>query len=318
VSTALGITDLRHAYGARESLRGLTFSVAGGDLFALLGPNGGGKTTLFRIVSTLIRPTGGDVEVFGVDALARPAEARRRLGVVFQAPAVDPWLTVVENLQHHAWLYGVRGPALARALERSLERFGLTPRAGDRVRTLSGGLRRRVELAKALLTEPPLLVLDEPSTGLDPGARRDLLAELRRLRDDAGTTIVLTTHLMEEAAACDRVGILDRGRLAAIGTPAALVETIGGEIITLDCTDAEGLAPRVAAAFGLPAQVVDGRVRIERRAAHEFVPALVEAFPGEIQTLTVGRPTLEDAFVHFTGHRLAEPGPADDAAAGGA
>ena len=208
--------------------------MAPGDLFALLGPNGGGKSTLFRIISTLIAPTSGTVEVFGVDVVKQPAEARRRIGVVFQSAAIDPWLTVLENLRYHGYLYGMSGAALGRGIERGLERFGLTPRAGDRVGTLSGGLRRRVELAKALLPEPPLLVLDEPSSGLDPTARRELLQELKRLRDDEGTTIVLTTHMIEEAAVADRVGILHEGQLVAIGAPGDLVANVPAGKPTLD------------------------------------------------------------------------------------
>lgn len=232
--TALAVTDLRHRYGEREALRGLSFSVGSGDLFALLGPNGGGKTTLFRIISTLLSPSSGTVEVFGIDVVKQPAEARRRMGVVFQSAAVDPCLTVLENLRHHGYLYGLSGALLARGVERALERFGLSPRAGDRVGTLSGGLRRRVELAKALLPEPPLLVLDEPSSGLDPAARRELLLELRRLCEDAGTTIVLTTHLIEEAAVSDRVGIMHEGQLVAIGAPADLVANVPAGQPTLD------------------------------------------------------------------------------------
>jgi len=232
-SSALEVADLHHRYGERESLRGLSFSVARGDLFALLGPNGGGKTTLFRIISTLMAPSAGTVEVFGIDVGSRPADARRQLGVVFQSAAVDPWLTVLENLRHHGYLYGLSGAPLARGIERALERFGLTPRASARVGTLSGGLRRRVELAKALLPEPPLLILDEPSSGLDPTARHELLQELRRLRDDAGTTIVLTTHLIEEAAVADRVGILHEGRLVAIGAPGDLVANVSAGAPTL-------------------------------------------------------------------------------------
>jgi ABC-2 type transport system ATP-binding protein len=307
VSTALSIAGLKHRYGDRESLRGVSFTVEAGDVFALLGPNGGGKTTLFRIVSTLIKPTAGSVEIFGIDAVTHPADARRTMGVVFQSPAIDPWLTVLENLRHHGYLYGLTGAKLGRAIERALERFGLTPRAHDRAATLSGGLRRRLELAKALLPEPRLLVLDEPSTGLDPSARRDLLRELARLRDDAGTTVVLTTHLMEEAAACDRVGILHEGRLVAIGSPAALVETIGGEVITIVPTnDPQDLGTAILTRFGLETTVVDTRLRLERRRAHEFVPTLIEAFPGEITSISVGKPTLDDAFVHHTGRSIAD------------
>jgi ABC-2 type transport system ATP-binding protein len=303
--TALSIAGLKHRYGDRESLQGVSFSVASGDLFALLGPNGGGKTTLFRIVSTLIKPTAGSVEVFGVDAVNRPAEARRTMGVVFQSPAIDPWLTVLENLRHHGYLYGLSGSRLGRGIEHALERFGLTPRAHERAGALSGGLRRRLELAKALLPEPRLLILDEPSTGLDPTARRDLIRELVRLRDDAGTTVVLTTHLMDEAAACDRVGILHEGRLVGIGSPAALTDTIGGEVITIVATsDAPRLRDAIAARFGVEPSIVDDRLRLERRRAHEFVPTLVEAFPGEIASIAVGRPTLEDVYTHHTGSRL--------------
>ena len=303
--TALEVTDLRHRYGDRESLCGVSFSVAAGDVFALLGPNGGGKTTLFRIISTLLLPTSGTVEVFGLDIVKRPSDVRRKLGVVFQSPAVDPWLTVVENLRHHGYLYGLARPDLDRGIERALERFGLTPRASDRVSTLSGGLRRRVELAKALLPAPQVLVLDEPSNGLDPTARRDLLQELMRLREDAGTTVVLTTHIMEEAAVADRVGILHEGRLAAIGTPAALTDAIGGDILTIDPVgDASTLSSMLNDQFGLTAQIVGRQLRVERRRAHEFVPTLIEGLPGQIATVSVGRPTLDDVFMHHTGTRL--------------
>ena len=303
--TALEVSGLRHQYGDRQALRGLTFSVEPGDLFVLLGPNGGGKTTLFRIITTLLRPTAGTVEVFGINVTERPSDVRQSLAVVFQSPAVDPWLTVLENLRCHGGLYGLSGTALARSIERALERFGLSARASDRVGTLSGGLRRRVELAKALLPEPGLLVLDEPSSGLDPAARRDLLQELRRLRDDVGTTVVLTTHHLEEAAVAGRVGILHEGQLVAIGTPADLTDAIGGDILTIEpIGDPAVLKARLKDRFGLDAKQVGGHLRLERRRAHEFVPALIEGAPGQIATVTVGRPTLDDVFVHHTGRSM--------------
>ncbi len=253
----------------------------------------------------MLAPSSGTVEVFGIDVVRRPSQARRKMGVVFQSPAVDPFLTVLENLRHHGYLYGLSGAALARGIERALERFGLSPRAAERVGTLSGGWRRRVELAKALLPEPPLLVLDEPSSGLDPLARRELLQELTRLRDDAGTTIVLTTHMMEEAAVSDRVGILHEGRLVAIGAPTDLVDAIGGDILTIEAIgDPAALQRQLREKFGIEATIVGAEVRIERRRAHEFVPALVEALPGAIAKVSVGRPTLEDVFMHNTGARL--------------
>ena len=301
---ALDVSNLHHRYGDREALRGVSFSVPAGEIFGLLGPNGGGKTTLFRIVSTLVRPTSGEVLVFGDDVTRQPGRVRRRLGVVFQSPALDVRLTVAENLRHQGHLYGLRGRPLAARLEHALERVGLTDRARDLVNTLSGGLQRRAELAKALLHQPELLVLDEPTTGLDPGARRDVWRHLAALRERDDTSIVLTTHLMDEAARCDRVGIIHEGRLVAIGAPQALTAAIGADVITIAASDPAGLAARVGARFGVEAGVFDEEIRIERDRAHAFVPELVEAFPGEIDAVTFGKPTLEDVFMHYTGKRL--------------
>ena len=200
------------------------FQVAPGEIFALLGPNGGGKSTLFRIVATLLIPSAGTVRVLGHDVRTHSADVRRALGVVFQAPAIDPMLTVGENLQCHGLLYGIRGRELRERASEVLAAVGLQDRAADRAGTLSGGQQRRVELAKALLTRPRALVLDEASTGLDPRARLDLWDQLATLRERHGTTIVLTTHLMDEAARCDRVAILDEGRLIAMGPPAELTD----------------------------------------------------------------------------------------------
>jgi len=301
---ALDVSNLHHRYGDREALRGLSFSVPAGEIFGVLGPNGGGKTTLFRIVSTLMRPTSGEVLVFGDDVGRQPDRVRRRLGVVFQAPALDVRLTVRENLTHQGHLYGLRGRPLAARIDGALERVGLADRARDLVTTLSGGLQRRAELAKALLHQPELLVLDEPTTGLDPGARRDVWRHLAALGDRDGTSIVLTTHLMDEAARCDRVGIIHEGRLVAIGAPQALTAALGADVITIAADDPAGLAARVGARFGVKADVLDDQIRIERDRAHEFVPDLVEAFPGEIEAVTFGKPTLEDVFMHHTGRRL--------------
>jgi len=301
---ALDVSNLTHRYGDREALRGLGFSVPAGEVFGLLGPNGGGKTTLFRIVSTLMRPTSGAVLVFGDDVTRQPERVRRRMGVVFQSPALDVRLTVLENLRHQGHLYGLRGRPLAARIAGALERVGLDDRARDLVSTLSGGLQRRTELAKALLHQPELLVLDEPTTGLDPGARRDVWRHLLALRDRDGATVVLTTHLMDEAARCDRVGIIHEGRLVAIGAPQSLTAALGGDVITIAAGDPAALAARVEERFGVRADVLDEEIRIERDRAHEFVPELVEAFPGEIDAVTFGKPTLEDVFMHHTGRRL--------------
>jgi ABC-2 type transport system ATP-binding protein len=301
---AVEVEDLRHLYGTRVALDGVSFTVPPGQIFGLLGPNGGGKTTLFKIVSTLLAPSGGTVRVFGNDVAREAAAVRRRLGVVFQKPALDNRLTVEENLRHQGHLYGLRGLRLTGRIAEVLSRVRLAERRGDLVADLSGGLQRRAEVAKALLHRPQLLVLDEPSTGLDPSARRDIWQDLSDLRASEGTTVILTTHLMEEAAGCDRVAILDAGRLVALDAPGALTSSIGGDVVMVRTRDAAGLAARVAGRFAVKAEVVDGQVRIERDRAHEFVTDLVESFPGELDAVTFGKPTLEDVFVHFTGHRL--------------
>jgi ABC-2 type transport system ATP-binding protein len=301
---AIAVDDLAHRYGARDALRGVTFEVADGEVLALLGPNGGGKTTLFRILSTLVTPTSGTVRVAGFDVRREPREVRRQLGVVFQAPALDPLLPVEANLRCHGELYGLRGRVLAERASAVLDAVGLSDRRHSMVKTLSGGLQRRVEIAKALMPSPRVLALDEPSTGLDPNARREVWDHLFRRRTEHGTTVLLTTHSMDEAALCDRVAILHEGRLVAIGTPQALTATIGGEVLWITARDPRAAAGRLRAEFGVAAEVVDERVRIERERAHEFIPAVIEAFPGEIDAVTFSRPTLEDVFVHHTGRRF--------------
>lgn len=258
------------------------------------------------MLSTLLAPTCGSVRLFGLDVVRQRRQIRRRIGVVFQSPSLDRKLTVVENMRHHGHLYNLRGPALRKRIDELLARFELTGRANDLVETLSGGLRRRVELAKGLLDRPELLLLDEPSTGLDPRARRDLSSLLRQLRDNDGMTIVLTTHLMEEADGCDRLAILDRGRVVALDRPATLKERIGGDVISVETGKPERLCQQIRAKFGLDAILLDGKVRLEKAQGHRFVTELVEAFPGEIQSVSVAKPTLEDVFIHLTGHRLDE------------
>ena len=303
MTAALTVSNLHHRYGDRVALGGVSFAVAPGELFALLGPNGGGKTTLFRIASTLLAPTAGTVQVFGADVSRHPHEVRRRIGVMFQSAAIDARLTVAENLGYHGRLFGIRGGDLRDRTNEALRAVQLGERAGDIVGTLSGGLQRRVELAKTLMTRPDLLLLDEPTTGLDPSARREVREHLLRLRE-GGMTIVMTTHLMDEAAVCDRVAILHQGMLAALAPPRELVEAVGGDVLLITARAPQDLAAAVADRFGVAVDLYGDRLRVELRDAHAFVPTLVEAFPGDIDAVTVGRPTLEDAFVHFTGERL--------------
>ena len=301
---AVDVSSVRHRYGSRVALDAVSLQIGVGEFFGLLGPNGGGKTTLFQIISTLLVPSEGTVRVFDHDVVREAASVRRRIGVVFQKPALDIRLTVEENLRHQGHLYGLRGATLRDRITDALGRVGLSDRRADLVSTLSGGLQRRAEVAKALLHRPQLLVLDEPSTGLDPTARREIWADLKRLREQEGTTVILTTHLMDEAAACDRVGILDAGHLVALGSPLELTEAVGGDVVTVSAREPAALAEGIAARFSVKTEIVEGQVRIERDRAHEFLAELIEAFPGEIDSVTYGKPTLEDAFVHYTGHGM--------------
>jgi ABC-2 type transport system ATP-binding protein len=303
-SPALEVRDLSHTYGDRQALDGISFEVARGEIFALLGPNGGGKTTLFRIITTLMRPIGGDARIFGLSVASEPADVREKIGVVFQEPSLDPKLTALENMIHHGHFYGMKGEALRDQAMALLNTFGLKDRSSDLTETLSGGLRRRVELAKALLPGPDLLFADEPSTGLDPGARLEFETELERLRAEHGTTIVLTTHFMEEADRADRVGILHEGNLVALGKPDELKENLGGEVVVIETGNPDSLCTKIRDCFSLECQTVDGSARIKVPRAHEFVPKVVEAFPGEVSALSFGRPTLEDVFIQKTGRKF--------------
>jgi ABC-2 type transport system ATP-binding protein len=308
----LAVRDLVHAYGDRRALNGVSFQVQKGEMFALLGPNGSGKTTLFRIVATLVRPRSGEAAVFGARVDEQPAAVRSRMGIVFQSAALDAHLTIVENLRHHARLYGLSGRRRRRRVDAVLAAFGLEDRASHRVGTLSGGLKRRADLARGLLHEPQLLILDEPSSGLDPGARRDFWTHLEKLRRRLEMTILVTTHLMDEAERCNRVGILDHGRLVGLDTPAVLRREIGGTVVTVQAERPEELSREVAERFQVSVTVVDGALHIEHSDGHGLVPRLASAFSARIASITVQTPTLEDVFVHRTGH-----GFEDEPSAGG-
>lgn len=303
---AVETRGLGHLYGERKALQGLDLTLETGKTIALLGPNGGGKSTLFRILATLLRPSEGEARLLGYDVVREPAAVRRHIGVAFQNPGLDEHLTVRENLLHSGHLYGLRGAELTRRIDEALTTFGLADRARERVAALSGGLARRVDLAKVLLHHPPLILLDEPSTGLDPGARADLMAFLRRAREERGVTVFLTTHLLEEAAECDVVAILDRGSLVALGDPGELVREIGGEIITLATDEPDALAAEARKRFPLAIEAVPGGVRVERENAAALLPELLAAFPGRVKSATVASPTLSDVFFHRTGRTFRE------------
>lgn len=301
---AVNVAGLSHRYGERVALADLTLRIERGELFVLLGPNGGGKTTLFRILSTLVVPQAGNCSVLGLTLPRDSAAIRQRIGVVFQAPSLDRKLTVAENVHLQGVLYGLAGADLRRRVDAALDMFALTQRARDRVEALSGGLRRRVELAKGLLHEPELLLLDEPSTGVDPGARSDLWRYLRQACEQRGVTVVATTHLLEEGDQADRIGILNEGKLVALDRPDTLRSSLGGDTLLIETNSPEALAKGVRERFALEATVVASAVRLEMPEGHRWVSKIVEAFPGLVETVRVGKPTLEDVFIARTGHRF--------------
>jgi ABC-2 type transport system ATP-binding protein len=300
---AVEAADVSFNYGERRALDAVSFSISRGEIFGLLGPNGGGKTTLFKLLSTLVPLQSGSIRILGYDLAADSAALRRKIGVVFQHPSVDGLLTVSENLAHHGRLYGMNGAYLRARCAGMIAHLGLEERAGDLVQTLSGGLKRRVELAKALLHQPDLLIFDEPSTGLDPSARREFLNHLVALRERGNTTVVLTTHHMEEAERCDRIGVLHQGRLVAIAPPLTLKSQVGGDVVTITANPT-ALRDKIQQRMRVTATIVDGTLRLERPGGHEFVRDVVDAFGDEIESVSFGKPTLEDVFVHLTGHRF--------------
>ncbi|GAB4249559.1 MAG: ABC transporter ATP-binding protein [Candidatus Methylacidiphilales bacterium] len=305
---ALRCEALSYAYGKNQALRGVDLEVAMGRVFGLLGPNGGGKTTLFKLAATLTRPQLGVIEVLGRTLPMGGPEVRSRLGVVFQQPSLDKKLRVRENLKHHGRLYGMDSDRMARRSKELLETLGVADRAEDVVETLSGGLQRRVEIAKALMPGPELLLMDEPSTGLDPGVRRDLWRYLSGLKDQ-GTSILVTTHFLDEAERCDELAILDGGRVVAHGSPESLRRGVGGALVRVEV----GAPDRVVEALKEVGKVTrEGEsvvVRFDTHdvgAATEAVRAAVTKVGVDLRSLSASPPCLEDVYAAATGRSWRE------------
>ncbi|MBX3464062.1 MAG: ABC transporter ATP-binding protein [Planctomycetes bacterium] len=306
---AIVASGLEFAYGDRRALRGVSFEVPRGAVFGCLGPNGSGKSTLFKLLSTLVPLQGGRVSMLGHDLATAAAAIRARIGVVFQSPAVDRKLTVRENLRYAGMLLGLSGRELGARSDALLAAGNLADRAGDLVGELSGGLRRRVELAKCLLGRPELVLLDEASTGLDPAARRDMWAVLRA---QPRLSVLFTTHLMDEAAEADQLLLLDQGAIVAAGRPADLMREVGGQVLEVETADAPALLRDLEQQCGARGEVVDGVVRLAGERVHELVPVVVERFGARVQRLQLAHPSLQDVFLRRTGRRFpaAEPEPA--------
>ena len=301
--SAVEVRDVVFRYDDKAALAGISFDVPSASIFGLLGPNGSGKTTLFRILSTLLVPEDGSIKIFGIDVVKQPLEARKQIGVVFQSQSLDNRLTIQENLVHQGHMYGMRGEILSQRIDEVLERVRLTDRRKERIATLSGGLRRRADLAKGLLHSPRLLLLDEPSTGVDPNARLAFWQYLEELRASESVTVLLTTHLMDEASGCDHLVILDEGHLIREGTPSELTSEVGGEVVVLVTSTPAEIISVLNQQFSVQDVNVDGNViRFEHPEAAKWAVKLMHGFEDSIESVKISKPSLEDVFIHHTGH----------------
>jgi ABC-2 type transport system ATP-binding protein len=302
----LRLEGLTRRFGERVAVDALTVDVARGEVFGFLGPNGAGKSTTFHLLTGLLAPDSGRVLIDGREAPPTDGRVRRRLGVVFQDPSLDDKLTALENLKLGAALYGLSGKRAESRIAELLALVELGDRAKEPVERYSGGMKRRLELARVLLHEPEILVMDEPSRGIDAPTQRRIWEQLLELRRQRRMTILLTTHQPDEAEYCDRIAVLDHGRVIACDAPDVLRAQVGGDVVTLEGADADAIAAEVQAKFALAARVVDGAVVIETPRGHELIPRLVESLPaGRLRAVAMRRPTLADVFVHLTGRGLA-------------
>ncbi|MGN6546327.1 MAG: ATP-binding cassette domain-containing protein [Aureliella sp.] len=308
---ALDVSGLVHRYGTHTALAGLTLRIEPGEIFALLGPNGSGKTTLFRLLSTLMPVSEGTIRVFGHSLPGEASAVRAQLGVVFQNPSCDRKLTVRENLRCQAALYGLKGSAREQRIAEVLGELGLTDRTDWRLEKLSGGLQRRVDIAKSMLHAPRLLILDEPSTGLDPAARLDLWHALVGLRDRHGVTLLLTTHLLEEAEKAERIGILHQGKIVALGRPEELRRELGDRVLVIHAREPERVLAWLRTRE-IDSEVQQDQLRVAGTRVAELVAPLTAELGDSIRSLSLGEPSLEDVFIARTGHQFW-----DAAAAGG-
>ncbi|GAA0916014.1 MULTISPECIES: ABC transporter ATP-binding protein [Streptomyces violaceusniger group] len=304
--TAVLARGLGKSYGAVPAVRDLDLTVSSGEIFGFLGPNGAGKSTSIGMLSTLLRPTAGRAEVAGHDIRHEPDEVRRRIGLVFQETTLDVDLTAGQNLRFHADLYGLpRREGRDRALT-MLDLMGLAERHSDPVRTFSGGMRRRLEIARGLMHTPRVLFLDEPTTGLDPQTRAVIWEHLHQLREEQGITVFLSTHHLEEAEHCDRIVIIDGGHLVAEGTPSALKAVVGADLVVLRTGDDDTAVRTIRERFGLEATPEPRGIGLRVSDAPGFVPRLCAELTVPVHSVTVTPPTLDDVFLHYTGRTIRE------------
>ena len=303
---AISAEQLVKRYGQVEAVNGIDLQIAAGEIFGFLGPNGAGKSTTINILCTLLRPTSGRAAVAGIDVSVDPSAVRSRIGLVFQDPSLDDQLTARENLDFHAYLYGLPARLRKQRVADALEMVELTERAGSLVRTFSGGMKRRLEIARGMLHYPQVLFLDEPTLGLDPQTRSRIWTYLHDLRRREGITIFMTTHYMDEAEYCERIAIIDRGHIVALGTPDELKAQVGGDVVTVATADTASVATEVESRFGIRPIQADGSLRLEVPDAAAFLPRLIRDLSAPISSVTLRRPSLDDVFLKLTGRAIRE------------
>jgi ABC-2 type transport system ATP-binding protein len=302
--TAITVSQLTKSYGDIEAVRGIDFEVAVGETFGFLGPNGAGKSTTISILCTLIKPTSGQAIVAGHDVERERDTVRRNIGLVFQDTTLDTYLTAEQNLRFHADLYGVPKAAVAPRMRQVLDMVGLWDRREGLVRTYSGGMQRRLEIARGLLHAPHVLFLDEPTVGLDPQTRSSIWRYINELKQREDITIFLTTHYMDEAEHCDRIAIIDHGQIVAIDTPEALKASVGKDRVQISTSDDEKAITELADRFGLEAAVHEGLVTFSVESGEQFVPRLFADLDLAIRSVSVARPSLDDVFMSYTGRTI--------------
>ncbi len=310
---AVSVLDLVKNYGEVEAVRGIEFEVSAGEIFGFLGPNGAGKSTTINMLCTLVRPSGGEARVAGHDVVTERDEVRRNIGLVFQDTTLDSYLTAEQNLRLHAELYGVPREAVRPRMEQVMEMVGLWERRGSLVGTFSGGMKRRLEIARGLLHSPRVLFLDEPTVGLDPQTRSSIWSYIRELKAREDITIFMTTHYMDEAEYCDRIAIMDQGRIIVLDTPEALKASVGQDRIQIHTDDDEAAIAELAERFEVEAKVLEGLVTFGVGEGEQFVPRLFAQLEVPIRSVNVSRPSLDDVFMSYTGTTIrdAESGASD-------
>ena len=298
---AIAVNALAKSFDEVEAVRGVSFEVAAGEVFGFLGPNGAGKTTTINMLCTLVTPSGGSASVAGHDVVRERDDVRRNIGLVFQDPTLDGYLTAEQNLRLHAELYGIDRALVPARMRQVLEMVGLWERRRATVGTFSGGMRRRLEIARGLMHSPRVLFLDEPTIGLDPQTRSSMWSYIRLLKESEDTTIFLTTHYMEEAEVCDRIAIMDQGEIVALDTPAALKAGVGADRVRIQTDDDRAAIAAIAETFGIEARLSEGAVTFSVPSGEAFVPRLFAELGLPIKSVNVSRPTLDDVFMSYTG-----------------